>query len=243
MTDDNGCILPGNVYEYHCDNDQGYGYMVPVRTSDGWDFVDTYHLDIPVRKLGETSDEASVRRITELGLGEHDGYVNHRLSGYYHHNASLHNRSVPCGLTLAFNVNDYDVVPRRRASDFDYDDVVTNVPMYREQHFDWDSGTTRGLCFVRKGAKRDARNEFEGLCSDAMRSFVMPCTTEMAARIIEKASEKLRELEGRGLATPRDRAYLSHVARRERIVAKCCEDLANESRECVLEVQEARHGK
>lgn len=242
MTDDNGCILPGNVYEYHCDNDQGYGYMVPVRTSDGWDFVDTYHLDIPVMKLGETSDEASVRRITELGLGEHDGYVNCRLSDYYHHNASLHNRSVPCGLTLAFNVNDYDVVPQRRVRDFDDDDVVMNVPMYREQHFDWDSGTARGLCFVRKGASTSVRHEFENACNDAMRSIVAP-SSKMAAEFIGSATARLRELEDRGLATPRDRAYLSHIARRERIISKCCEDLSNEIREYVLEDQEARHGK
>ena len=26
-------IRPGDVYEYSCGNNQGYGYMVPVKTS------------------------------------------------------------------------------------------------------------------------------------------------------------------------------------------------------------------
>lgn len=26
-------VKPGDVYEYSCDNNQGYGYMVPVKTS------------------------------------------------------------------------------------------------------------------------------------------------------------------------------------------------------------------
>ena len=234
MSDDD-CIIPGNVYEYYCDNDQGYGYMVPVRTSDGWDFIDTYHLDIPVKKSDETSDEASVRRITELGFGEHDGYVRDRLNSFYYRNACFHNRAVPCRLTLAFNVNDYDITSRRKASDFDDDDVVMDVPMYREQNFDWDSGITRGLCFVRKGAKESARNEFDNLCSDAMRSFVTP-SSGAAAKFIDEATEKLRELEGKGLATPRDRAYLSHIAKYECIFSKFREDIAKENNEYRLEV-------
>lgn len=37
-------IRPGDVYEYSCCNDQGYGYMIPVKTSGGWDYIDTYQL-------------------------------------------------------------------------------------------------------------------------------------------------------------------------------------------------------
>ena len=234
MSDDD-YILPGNVYEYYCDNDQGYGYMVPVRTSDGWDFIDTYHLDIPATKSDETSDEASVRRITELGFGEHDGFVRDRLSNFYYHNASFHKRTVPCRLTLAFNVNDYDITSRRKAGDFDDDDVLMDVPMYREQHFDWDSGRARGLCFVRKGAKESARNEFDNLCYDAVRSFVTP-SSGAAAKFIDEATEKLRELEGRGLATPRDRAYLTHIEKYERIFSKFRDDIAKENNEYMLEM-------
>ncbi|WP_298626644.1 hypothetical protein [uncultured Senegalimassilia sp.] len=73
-------IFPGNVYAYRCDNDQGYGIMVPVKTSRGWDLIDTYHLSPPSMKPGETLDEASVREITELGSGEYDGYVSRVVS-------------------------------------------------------------------------------------------------------------------------------------------------------------------
>lgn len=80
-------IRPGDVYKYICHNDQGYGYMIPVKTSGGWDFIDTYQLGIPWSKDGETSDDASIRRIIELGHGEHDGYVSNQTSLFYHRNA------------------------------------------------------------------------------------------------------------------------------------------------------------
>ena len=107
--------------------------------------------------------------------------------------------------------------------------------MYREQHFDWDSGSARGLCFVRKGAKESVRNEFDNLCDDAMQSFVSPITGT-AAKFIDEATEKLRELEGRGLATPRDRAYLTHIGKYERIFSKFRDDIAKENDEYRLEV-------
>lgn len=69
MTGDDS-IRPGDVYAYRCYNDQGYGIMVPVKTSDGWDFIDTYHLHSTSMKPGETLDEASVRNIIELGSGD-----------------------------------------------------------------------------------------------------------------------------------------------------------------------------
>lgn len=88
-------IRPGDVYKYSCRNDQGYGYMIPVKTSSGWDFIDTYQLDIPSRKDGETGDDASIRRIIELGHGEHDGYVSRSTSMFYHRNAYLKKTAVP----------------------------------------------------------------------------------------------------------------------------------------------------
>ncbi len=37
-------IRAGDVYKYRCVNDQGYGYMISVKTSKGWDFIDTYQI-------------------------------------------------------------------------------------------------------------------------------------------------------------------------------------------------------
>ena len=224
METDKYTIAPGNVYKYCCDNDQGYGYMVPVRTSDGWDFIDTYHLDIPMMKTGETSDEASVRRITELGFGEHDGYVRDCLRNFYYCNAYFHNKEVPRNLTLMFNVNDYDITSRRNASDFDDDNVVMDVPMYMEQHFDWNSGKTLGLCFVRKGAEKSQTKEFRNLLNEANNLIVKP-SAESASFLLEEAKKKLNELENAGLSTPQDELEFDFLVRKTEIINKCAEDL------------------
>ena len=71
---------PGDVYSYACGNDQGYGYMVPVKTSKGWDFIDTYHLGTPsFKSCMKYYDEASVARVMELALEEHDGFARRRV--------------------------------------------------------------------------------------------------------------------------------------------------------------------
>lgn len=223
MASDNG-IRPGDVYAYRCDNGQGYGIMVPVKTSDGWDFIDTYHLGSPSMKPGETLDEASVRNIIELGSGEFDGYVSRVVSNFYHQNAIFHCEEVPSRLTLLFNVSDYDIISRREARDFDDDDVVLFVPMYREQHFDWGSGRTLGLCFVRKGAKKDPAAEFRALLGEASDSIVEPRASS-AATLLGRAQKKLRELEDLGLSTKEAEDAVSRLAKRIRVINKCREEL------------------
>lgn len=223
MTSDNG-IRPGDVYAYRCDNHQGYGIMVPVKTSRGWDFIDTYHLGSPTMKPGETLDEASVREIIELGNGEHDGYVSRVVSNFYHQNAIFHCEEVPSRLTLLFNVSDYDVIPRRKARDFDDDDVAICIPMYREQHFDWSSGRTLGLCFVRKGAVRSLAREFNSLCVDAWQQLTMP-SVGMAAEFLEKAQDKLGELEASGLASHGVEARVLEIKSCIRAIEECRDEI------------------
>ena len=216
--------MPGDVYEYSCGNDQGYGYMVPVKTSNGWDFIDTYQLDIPWLQDGETKDEASIRRIIELGTSEHDGYVSRATSSFYHSNARLGRVEVPYDLRLAFNLSDYDVVSRRECDDYDSGDVIIFVPLYFEQHYDWNSGRTLGLCFVRKDAEKSLANEFRSLLAEASSSIVEPYA-ETAAYLLGKVEEKLHELEGAGQSTQRDRDDVSRLAKRIEIIGKCAEDL------------------
>lgn len=217
-------IRPGDVYAYRCDNDQGYGIMVPVKTSRGWDFIDTYHLGSPTMKPGETLDEASVREITELGSGEYDGYVSRVVSSFYHANAIFHCEEVPFRLSLLFNVSDYDVISRREARDFDDDDVVLFVPMYREQHFDWGSGRTLGLCFVRKGAVRSLEREFNSMCVDAWQQLTMP-SVGMAAEFLEKAQDKLGELEASGLASHGGEARVLEIKSCIRAIEECRDEI------------------
>lgn len=229
MTSDN-LIMPGDVYSYRCVNGQGYGYMIPVRTSAGWDFIDTYQLDIPSRKAGETGDDASIRRIIELGSGEHDGYVRRATSTYYHRNAYFGKTTVPCELRPLFNLNDYETASFRECADYDATDVVKFVPLYSEQHYDWHLGRTLGLCFVRKGAEKSIRCEFRSLLDEASCSIIVPYA-ETAAYLLGEVEGKLRELEGAGLSTQRDKADVAHLANRIRILSECTEELRAANRE------------
>ena len=223
-------IRPGDVYEYRCCNNQGYGYMVPVKTSRGWDFIDTYQLGIPQRKAGETGDDASVRRIIELGHGEHDGYVNRATSSFYHRNACFGRTAIPDDLRLAFNLNDFATASRRECADYDDCDVVMFVPLYFEQHYNWNFGRAFGLCFVRKGAKKSPVAEFRTLLGEASNSISEPYARG-AASLLSRAEKKLRELEDLGLSTQEDEDAVSHLAKRIEIINKCVEDLREIDRE------------
>lgn len=220
----NDSIRPGDVYAYRCYNDQGYGIMVPVKTSDGWDFIDTYHLHSTSRKPGETLDEASVRRIIELGSGEHDGYVRRVVCDFYHKNAIFHCKTVPSSLTLIFNVSDYDIISRREARDFDDEDVEIFIPMYWEQHFDRYSRRTLGLCFVRKGASRILAREFNSLCADAWQELTMP-GVGMAEEFLENAQAKLKELEESGIATQGDKSRVLEIKKCIKAIEKCRDEI------------------
>lgn len=223
-------IRPGDVYEYSCSNDQGYGYMIPVKTSSGWDFIDTYQLDIPSRKDGETGDDASIRRIIELGDGEHDGYVSRAMSTFYHRNAHFRATAVPFGLRLAFNLNDYNSTSSSECENYDDSDVVYYVPLYREQHYSWNLGRTLGLCFVRKGAEKSPVNEFRSLLREASNSIVSPYVGR-AASLLSRIEEKLRELEDLGLSTQRYEDDVSYLAKRIEKIGKCTKDLEKVNRE------------
>lgn len=223
-------IKPGDVYEYSCGNDQGYGYMIPVKTSSGWDFIDTYHLNIPSRKPGESGDDASIRRIIELGHGEHDEYAGGLTSMFYHRNAYFGKTAVPCGLRFAFNLNDYGAMSSRECENYDDNDVVYYVPLYREQHYSWNLGRTLGLCFVRKGAEKSHVNEFRSLLREASGSIVSPYVGR-AASLLSRIEEKLRELEDLGLSTQRYENDVSYLAKRIEIIGKCTKDLEKVNRE------------
>ncbi len=227
-------IRPGDVYEYLCGNDQGCGYMVPVKTSRGWDFIDTYQLGVPWRNDGETSDDASIRRIIELGHGEHDGYVSQATSLFYYHNVHLRKVGVPDGLRLSFNLSDYDVASSRECADYDDGDVVMFVPLYREQHFNWNSGRALGLCFVRKDAGKSPINEFRALLEEATRSISAPYAGR-AASLLGEIEKKLCVLEDFGLSTQEDEDAVSYLAKRIEIINKCVEDLREIDRERMMQ--------
>ena len=198
--------------------------MVPVKTSKGWDFIDTYQLCIPSRKDGETGDDASIRRIIELGYGEHDGYVSRSTSSFYHRNAFLRRTTIPDDLRLVFNLNDFVTASRRECADYDGCDVVMFVPLYFEQHYNWNFSSAFGLCFVRKGAKKSPVAEFRALLREASNSISEPYA-QRAASLLSGVEKKLRELEDLGLSTQEDEGTVSRLAKRIEIITKCVEDL------------------
>jgi hypothetical protein len=223
-------IMPGDVYEYTCNNEQGYGYMIPVKTSYGWDLIDTYQLENPSLKPGETLDEASIRRIIELGSNENDGYVKRATSDFYFHNVCLEREEVPDGFQLLLNLNDYDIATLRECEKYDGSDVILHVPLYREQHFHWRSGKTLGLCFVKKNAKKNPCNELTNLVRECF-SSITPSYAGIALFHFDKIKEKLNELENLGLATQAHRVSVSCLEKRIEIINKCNEDLKKVNKE------------
>lgn len=217
-------IAPGDVYKYRCDNSQGYGYVIPVKTSTGWDFIDTYHLDRPWAESGEIAVDASIRRIIEFGHGEHDGFVSKRAFFFCNQNVWYDAQEVPSDLRFVFNLNDYEPLPHRECSDYDANDTIMFVPLYREQNFDWNSGITRGLCFVRKGAEKDQANEFRNLLNEARNLIFFP-QADRASSLLGEIEKKLHELENAGLSTQRDGLEFSYLVKQIEIINKCVEDL------------------
>ena len=143
---------------------------------------------------------------------------------FYHRNAYLKKTAVPYGLRLAFNLNDYDATSSRKCEDYDDSDAVYYVPLYREQHYSWNFGRALGLCFVRKGAKKDRVNEFRSLLREASGSIVTPYAGN-AASLLSRIEEKLRELEDLGLSTQRDKDDVSYLAKHIEIIGRCTKEL------------------
>lgn len=217
-------IAPGDVYKYRCYNNQGYGYMIPVKTSVGWDFIDTCHLDISWTNKGEIAVNASIRRINELGRGVHDGFVRQRASNFYNKNVLYDAQEAPNDLRFVFNLNDYEPLPHRECSNYDADDTIMFVPLYREQNFNWDSGIALGLCFVKKGAEKSQANEFRNLLNEANNLIVKPYA-EKASFLLWEVEKKLHELENAGLSTQQDELEFDFLVRQTEIIDKCAEDL------------------
>lgn len=205
--------------------------MIPVKTSKGWDFIDTYQLGIPLRRgEGETGADASIRQIIELGCTEHDGYVRHATSSFYYHNVHYTRNEVPYNLHLIFNLNDYKVMSNRECDDYDDKDVVKFVPLYFEQNYSWHFGKTFGLCFVRKNAEKNPVNEFKSLLSEVSGSVTEP-SAWYAANRLDEVKKKLSELNALGLSTQESEDAVSRLAKRIEIINECTEKLKEINRE------------
>ena len=134
-------------------------------------------------------------------------------------------------LRLVLNLNCYDVATRRECENYDEADVIFDVPLYREQHFEWGSGRARGLCFVRKGARKSLAREFHALCSDAANELTMPYTGRASA-LINEAFDKLRELKEAGIATQEDEVRAYRIRRYIEAIERCRDEIDIASLAC-----------
>lgn len=217
-------VRAGDVYEYTAHNHQAYGYMIPVKTSKGWDLVDTYHLDSPGMRGDERGCDAAIRRIVELGESDHDGYVTRATSNFYHRNHRV-NPGSDSSLELVCNLTEFRPTYRDRdCHDYADIDVIMHVPLYREQNFSWSLGRTMGTNLIRKGAEPDPTKIYDALIADAFDSMQAPSICGARNRL-ESACKQLDKLKERGLATERmiadcdfAAAYLAELERCDRAV-------------------------
>ena len=159
-------VRPGDIYEHHFPNDQAYGYSIPVKTSRGWDLIDTYQLSHPSYQDGETSDQASIRRVIELASTDHDFYASRCANDFYHRNITCNVTSPLKDYVLVGNLDDFRIGSNREADDYALTDVLRYIPLYFEQHYSWNFGRAMGLTFIRKGARPKPERKLKAFLAD-----------------------------------------------------------------------------
>lgn len=227
---DPATLRPGDIFAHNWGNDQSYGVCVPVRTSRGWDLIDTYQIDHVCMRGGETADEASIRRVIELAKTEHDHYVRRRTYEFYHHNGLTDITGPRRDFTLICNLTEMRVVGDREAEDYDPEDVVRHVPLYNEQHFSWSLGRTMGLTLVRRDAKPSDHRCLSALISDAYEPKT-PYTTRARNILHDDIGPLAEKMRTEGRLTPREELKLEILKRRLEALHTCevtCTKLNNE---------------
>ena len=217
---DPATLRPGDIFAHNWGNDQSYGVCVPVRTSRGWDLIDTYQIDHVCMRGGETADEASIRRVIELAKTEHDHYVRRRTYEFYHHNGLTDITGPRRDFTLICNLTEMRVVSDREAEDYDPKDVVRHVPLYNEQHFAWSLGRTMGLTLVCRDAAPSEHHTLRALISDAHEP-----ETPYVTRSLNLLEDKIRPLAARmraeGRLTTYEELELSYLEDRLEALRTC----------------------
>lgn len=217
---DPATLRPGDIFAHNWGNDQSYGVCVPVRTSRGWDLIDTYQIDHVCMRGGETADEASIRRVIELAETEHDHYVCRRTYEFYHHNGLTDITGPRSDFTLICNLTEMRIITDREAEDYDPKDVVCRVPLYNEQHFSWSLGRTMGLTLVRRDAEPSDHRTLRALISDAHEP-----KTPYVMRSLNLLEDEIRPLAARmraeGRLTPYEELDLAYLEDRLEALRTC----------------------
>lgn len=220
---DPATVRPGDIYQHHFGNDQSYGYSIPVKTSRGWDLIDTYQLGMLSCHSDENSEQASIRRVIELASTPHDHYVNRCTSNFYHRNASLGVNRPRSDYELVCNLTELDVVSDREADDYESDQVVRHIPLYFEQNFSWGKGRTMGLTFVRKGAVPSLERKLRAFLLDIETECGVTPNLPMVERIMKHDVDPLvATMQARNALLERDRLRYNLARKTIDALAACC---------------------
>ena len=71
---------------------------------------------------------------------------------------------------------------------------------------------------------RSLEREFDSLCVDAWQQMTMP-SVGMADKFLEKAQDKLRELEASGLASQGDKAHVLEIKMCIKAIKECRDEI------------------
>lgn len=158
-------------------NSQWYGLAVPIPDSDGsvW-MQDTYQLDRPFTKEGETATEVAIRNITETFVPGYGGWVVHHAMGNYYYDSrrKIATQSDLDKFELVADLRDYELLPEdREGSEYLGEDVLYHVKLFNEHGFDWDLGSV-GVTLVRKGARPDEAKVVRTALNNAHQSMQHP---------------------------------------------------------------------
>lgn len=155
-------MIFGGVYKrkgYDTRNDQHYYIYIPVIYQDTngvtrYRMVDTRVIDNPC--WGKIDMEKRLWYLEQADRGETSYKIFHDVSGYYYQN--YYNLSSDeldeKEWELLADLHDYKPVDDREVYDYLEEDKIMYVPLWREDHYRWESGCV-GLHYVKKAAKKD----------------------------------------------------------------------------------------
>lgn len=214
-------VRPGDIFAHHFGNDQSYGVSIPIKTSTGWDLLDTYQVSSPSYKRDESGIDAAIRRINELAESEHDGYARRCAYNYYHHNVLTQVTEPRKDYTLICNLNDYRGTYRdREAHDYDDDDVIWHIPLYWEQNFSWNLGRTMGTTLIRKDAKPSDEKKFHAIVADIIDDAPIPYL-HSAKQNLERLTSIVDGMRDRGELTELLQVQYTWICERVRVLDEC----------------------
>lgn len=157
-------------------NDQTYYLAVPVMDENGnlW-MQDTYQLERPSCKSGESVTDAAIRNICSFGEGYEGWCLKSARWNYYYKNQIMITSDYDLSkFELICDLHDYrGLEPWEEYRDYKPEDIVHNAILFQEHGFNWTYGTC-GAILVRKNAEKDPVRMLERAIANAYEDFKWP---------------------------------------------------------------------